>query len=230
LSAGREGQIVSTAIDVEDVTFSYGETVAVEDVSLSVEEGDFLGLIGPNGSGKTTLLHLMIGLKQPDHGSIKLFGEPELELTFSIDGLINNSLVGISDSAETVLTGELARDPGESVAGGPYAITRGSLTANSNYNMVYSGRHLTIVGAAAEPVPGVRVGQIFFAGVRNNVFYYRPGNFWHISLNPNDADPGFDVMRGTSDLKSRLGDRRNRCDSVTGGGYCETWSFPEQRE
>ncbi|MDP2693536.1 MAG: hypothetical protein Q8O58_01530, partial [Gallionella sp.] len=59
---------------------------------------------------------------------------------------------------------------------------------------------------------------------------YRPGNFWHISLNPNNADPGFDVMRGTNDLKSRLGDRLNRCDSVSGGGVCETWSFPEQRE
>ncbi|MDP2759408.1 MAG: hypothetical protein Q8O64_03245, partial [Sideroxyarcus sp.] len=59
---------------------------------------------------------------------------------------------------------------------------------------------------------------------------YRPGNFWHISLNPNNADPGFDVMRGTNDLKSRLGDRLNRCDSVSGGGFCETWSFPQQRE
>jgi len=70
---------VSTAIDVRDVTFAYDETVAVENVSLSVEEGDFLGLIGPNGSGKTTLLHLMIGLKQPDSGSIRLFGEPAAE-------------------------------------------------------------------------------------------------------------------------------------------------------
>jgi zinc transport system ATP-binding protein len=66
---------VSAAIDVSDVTFAYGETVAVEDVSLTVEEGDFLGLIGPNGSGKTTLLHLMIGLKTPDSGTVELFGE-----------------------------------------------------------------------------------------------------------------------------------------------------------
>ena len=67
---------MSTAIDVSNVTFAYGETVAVEDVSLTVEEGDFLGLIGPNGSGKTTLLHLMIGLKSPDSGTVELFGEP----------------------------------------------------------------------------------------------------------------------------------------------------------
>jgi zinc transport system ATP-binding protein len=67
---------VSAVIDAENVTFAYGETVAVEDVSLTVEDGSFLGLIGPNGSGKTTLLHLLVGLKSPDSGSIALFGEP----------------------------------------------------------------------------------------------------------------------------------------------------------
>ncbi len=70
---------MTTVVDVENVTFSYGGTVAVEDISLSVEAGDFLGMIGPNGSGKTTLLHLMIGLAQPDNGSIELFGEPAAE-------------------------------------------------------------------------------------------------------------------------------------------------------
>ncbi|OAQ53803.1 hypothetical protein HTG_05940 [Natrinema mahii] len=65
-----------TVVDLENVTFAYGEQPAVRDVSLTVAEGDFLGLIGPNGSGKTTLLHLMLGLRSPDSGSIELFGEP----------------------------------------------------------------------------------------------------------------------------------------------------------
>jgi zinc transport system ATP-binding protein len=65
-----------TVVDLENVSFAYGEQPAVRDVSLTVEEGDFLGLIGPNGSGKTTLLHLMLGLRSPDSGSIELFGEP----------------------------------------------------------------------------------------------------------------------------------------------------------
>ncbi|WP_226040742.1 metal ABC transporter ATP-binding protein [Natrinema sp. DC36] len=65
-----------TVVDLENVTFAYGEQPAVKDVSLRVEEGDFLGLIGPNGSGKTTLLHLMLGLRSPDSGSIELFDEP----------------------------------------------------------------------------------------------------------------------------------------------------------
>jgi zinc transport system ATP-binding protein len=63
-------------VDVDSVTFAYGDTVALEDVSLTIRNGDFLGLIGPNGSGKTTLLHLIVGLKTPDEGSIQLFGEP----------------------------------------------------------------------------------------------------------------------------------------------------------
>ncbi len=67
---------VTPIVDVQDVTFAYGEKVAVEDISLTIEQGDFLGLIGPNGSGKTTLLHLMLGLQRPDSGTVELFGQP----------------------------------------------------------------------------------------------------------------------------------------------------------
>lgn len=67
---------MTAVVDIQNVTFAYGESVAVRDVSLTIDEGDFLGLIGPNGSGKTTLLHLMLGLHNPDSGSIELFGEP----------------------------------------------------------------------------------------------------------------------------------------------------------
>ncbi|WP_297884561.1 metal ABC transporter ATP-binding protein [uncultured Halorubrum sp.] len=67
---------MTAIVDLDGVTFSYGDTVAVSDVSLTVEEGEFLGLVGPNGSGKTTLLHLMLGLHDPDEGSVELFGRP----------------------------------------------------------------------------------------------------------------------------------------------------------
>ena len=63
-------------VEVRDVTFAYAGQPVVEGVSLDVAAGDFLGLLGPNGSGKTTLLELMIGLRRPDAGSVRLFGEP----------------------------------------------------------------------------------------------------------------------------------------------------------
>jgi zinc transport system ATP-binding protein len=65
-----------TAVELEDVTFAYGEQPVVEGVTLDIDEGEFLGLVGPNGSGKTTLLKLMIGLHRPDSGRVNLFGEP----------------------------------------------------------------------------------------------------------------------------------------------------------
>lgn len=67
---------MTAIVDLDGVTFAYGDTAAVRDVSLTVEAGDFLGLVGPNGSGKTTLLHLMLGLHEPDEGSVELFGRP----------------------------------------------------------------------------------------------------------------------------------------------------------
>jgi zinc transport system ATP-binding protein len=63
-------------IEVQNVSFAYSDRPVVDDVSLTVEAGEFLGLVGPNGSGKTTLLELMIGLRKPDRGSVRLFGEP----------------------------------------------------------------------------------------------------------------------------------------------------------
>ncbi len=160
----------------------------------------------------------------------KLFGTPDPALTFSVTGLVDNPALGIADTAGSVLSGALARVPGESALGGPYAITQGSLAADSNYTLGFTPSNLSIIGAAAEPVLGFNAGQVIFAGVINNEFYYRPGNFWHIALNANNADPGFDVMRGTNDLNSRLRRSTIPCDSVFGGGFCETWSFPQQRE
>ncbi|WP_254808212.1 metal ABC transporter ATP-binding protein [Natronosalvus amylolyticus] len=67
---------MSYAIAVENVSFSYEDRPVLKDVSLSVEEGDFLGIVGPNGSGKTTLLQIMLGLQSPDSGTVELFGTP----------------------------------------------------------------------------------------------------------------------------------------------------------
>lgn len=61
-------------IEIENVTVSYRECVALKDVSLTVKEGTFLGAIGPNGAGKTTLLTTINGLGKIVSGTVKVFG------------------------------------------------------------------------------------------------------------------------------------------------------------
>lgn len=63
-------------IAVEDVSFGYTATPVVEGISFEVDAGEYVGIVGPNGSGKSTLLALILGLHEPDHGSIQLFGHP----------------------------------------------------------------------------------------------------------------------------------------------------------
>lgn len=64
------------AIEVLDLTMSYGALKAVDGVSLEVAEGEFIGILGPNGAGKTTTLEMIEGLRKPDSGSARVLGEP----------------------------------------------------------------------------------------------------------------------------------------------------------
>jgi zinc transport system ATP-binding protein len=66
-------------VEIEGMGFGYGEVQVVEGISLTVDPGDFLGIIGPNGSGKTTLLRIMLGLLTPTAGHVRLFGRPPAE-------------------------------------------------------------------------------------------------------------------------------------------------------
>ncbi len=61
-------------VRLEHVWVNYGHTVALEDINLSVKEHDFLGIIGPNGGGKSTLLKVILGLVQPDRGTVAVLG------------------------------------------------------------------------------------------------------------------------------------------------------------
>ena len=65
------------AVELEDVGFAYPNApLVLRGVDLAVEPGEFVAIAGPNGGGKTTLLRIMLGLEQPQNGSVRLFGEP----------------------------------------------------------------------------------------------------------------------------------------------------------
>jgi ABC-2 type transport system ATP-binding protein len=61
-------------IQVAGVRKTYGATVAVDEVSFEVNEGEIFGLIGPNGAGKTTTMECIEGLRRPDRGTISVLG------------------------------------------------------------------------------------------------------------------------------------------------------------
>jgi len=56
--------------NIESVTAGYEEKVVLKDISMAVEENDFIGIIGPNGGGKTTLLKVILGLLKPLSGRV----------------------------------------------------------------------------------------------------------------------------------------------------------------
>ncbi|TKX82898.1 ATP-binding cassette domain-containing protein, partial [Halorubrum sp. SS5] len=63
-------------IEFENVSKIYGEdTVALDDVSFTIDEGEFVILLGPSGAGKSTMLRVLNGLTQPTDGSVRIGGE-----------------------------------------------------------------------------------------------------------------------------------------------------------
>lgn len=64
---------------IERVGFAYDSLPALQDIDLSVEEGEFLGIVGPNAGGKSTLLKLILGLLRPQTGRIRVLGRPPQE-------------------------------------------------------------------------------------------------------------------------------------------------------
>jgi ABC-2 type transport system ATP-binding protein len=68
--------VTAHAIDVVELTMTYGALRAVDAVSLQVAEGEFVGILGPNGAGKTTILETIEGLRRPDSGTVRVLGEP----------------------------------------------------------------------------------------------------------------------------------------------------------
>ena len=65
----------NSVIKIHDLHFSYGNPVILEDIQLDIKAKEFVGMVGPNGSGKTTLLKIILGLLDPDKGSVEVLGK-----------------------------------------------------------------------------------------------------------------------------------------------------------
>jgi ABC-2 type transport system ATP-binding protein len=65
----------SPAIEVNGVIKNFKDVIAVNDLTIKIEQGEFVALLGPNGAGKTTLVEMIEGLQPPSSGEIKVFGK-----------------------------------------------------------------------------------------------------------------------------------------------------------
>jgi len=71
---------VTFVVQSESLTKKYGDVVAVDDLSFTIEAGTITGFLGPNGAGKTTTLRMLLGLANPTSGHATIFGVPYTEL------------------------------------------------------------------------------------------------------------------------------------------------------
>nr|MBN2277836.1 ABC transporter ATP-binding protein [candidate division Zixibacteria bacterium] len=62
-------------ISIKDMSFSYNGRPALENVNLVIDRNDFIWVVGPNGGGKTTMIKLILGLLQPQKGTVRVFGQ-----------------------------------------------------------------------------------------------------------------------------------------------------------
>jgi ABC-2 type transport system ATP-binding protein len=64
------------AIELDGVSKRYGAVTALDDLSLTVDEGEVFGFLGPNGAGKSTAINMLLDFVQPDAGEVRLLGDP----------------------------------------------------------------------------------------------------------------------------------------------------------
>ena len=66
--------MIRSIVEIKNVDFAYNGEKVLRNISLTINQNDFIAMIGPNGGGKTTLLKLMLGLLNPDKGDIRILG------------------------------------------------------------------------------------------------------------------------------------------------------------
>ncbi|MDI6686780.1 MAG: ABC transporter ATP-binding protein [Desulfobacterales bacterium] len=103
-----------TVVEIRNVDFAYDDILVLKDITLTVEDGSFLGIVGPNGSGKTTLLKLILGLIHPLRGSVRVFGQAPERARPSIGYVPQHAEIDSSfpvSVMDVVLIGRLGKAP-----------------------------------------------------------------------------------------------------------------------
>jgi zinc transport system ATP-binding protein len=96
------------AVEINHLSIKYNEQLVLNDINFSIDEKDFVAIIGPNGGGKSTLLRAILGIINPDIGEVKVFGK-EPKKSRDLMGYLPQNLAFDHDFPinvfETVLTG-----------------------------------------------------------------------------------------------------------------------------
>lgn len=101
----------SKVIEVRDLNFGFGGERVLENISFDIGEGEYLGIVGPNGAGKTTLLKILLGLKKPQKGTVKIFGEDVAKIK-------NRSIIGYVAQKSAQIASEFPATVEEIVSSG----------------------------------------------------------------------------------------------------------------
>ncbi len=149
-------------IELDKLSFAYGETKVLEGASLTIREGEYLGIVGPNGGGKSTIVKLMLGLLAPQAGTVRLFGQQ------------------LSEFRDWHRIGYVPQKPSESVATFPATVqevvlmgriaTRGLFARFTAQDREHAERAMTTVGI--EGLAGRQIGQLS-GGQQQRVFIAR---------------------------------------------------------
>ena len=78
------GAVILTAVNIKNLVKTFGSLRAVDGLSFEVREGEIYGLLGPNGAGKTTTIRIMMGLLNPDSGSVDVYGHNPVEESYEV--------------------------------------------------------------------------------------------------------------------------------------------------
>jgi len=115
------------AVVIKNLTKDYGDTKAVDRLSLSIPEAEVFGLLGPNGSGKTTTINCLTGLLKPTEGTIEVGG-----LDVQTDGVKARRIMGVSPQ-ETAVYSYLTGKENVRLFGELYSVPKKSLGGRVDY-------------------------------------------------------------------------------------------------